>query len=98
MSKSVVLRHVSWTRTAWRKKKYLSALAPVALWGRLLQPRELIRDAVELAVLPRELREDLVQLRQRGVELRLEPARVEKTEARGFEPGTSRMAVRRLTR
>ena len=94
MSKSVVLRHASWTRTAWRKKKSLSALAPVALWGRLLQPRELIRDAVELAVLPRELREDLVQLRQRGVELRLEPgrARVEKTETRdsNLEPPESR--------
>ena len=38
-----------------------------------MQPRELIRDVVELAVLPRELREDLVELRQRGVELRLEP-------------------------
>ena len=79
-------------------KKYISALTPVALWGRLLQPRELIRDVVELAVLPCELHEDLVELRQRGVELRLEPARVEKTEAKGFEPGTSRMAVRRATR
>ena len=60
-----------------------------------MQPRELIRDAVELAVLPRELREDLVQLRQRGVELRLEPgcARVEKTETRdsNLEPPESRL-------
>ena len=60
-----------------------------------MQPRELIRDVVELAVLPRELREDLVQLRQRGVELRLEPgrARVEKTETRdsNLEPPESRL-------
>ena len=60
-----------------------------------MQPRELIRDAVELAVLPLELREDLVQLRQRGVELRLEPgrARVEKTETRdsNLDPPESRL-------